>query len=94
MQNAVEAMPHGGNLLVRLGTDEGKVYLECIDNGQGIPADRLDQLGEPFFSTKSKGTGLGFMISRKIIEAHRSDIQVASEIGRGTTIRIVLPAYA
>jgi signal transduction histidine kinase len=93
MQNAIEAMPHGGDMVLKLTADEGNVHLACIDNGQGIPADRLNQLGKPFFSTKSKGTGLGFMISRKIIEAHGGDIQVASEVGKGTTVRIVLPAH-
>jgi signal transduction histidine kinase len=74
--------------------DQGSVRIH--DNGCGIPAEKIDRIFNPFFTTKDKGTGLGMAISRKIVEAHEGTIEVASEVGRGTefTIRLPLPAKA
>ncbi|HDR5747651.1 TPA: PAS domain-containing sensor histidine kinase, partial [Bacillus anthracis] len=62
-----------------------------IDKGIGIPAERIKRLGEPFYSTKEKGTGIGLMLSYKIIESHQGNISIMSEVGVGTTVTIYLP---
>jgi two-component system, sporulation sensor kinase A len=67
------------------------VTIEIIDNGCGIPQERLPRLGEPFYSTKERGTGLGLMTCYRIIEAHKGRIDIESEEGKGTTVTIWLP---
>ena len=66
--------------------------LRVVDNGRGIPSEHLKQVFEPFFTTKSEGegTGLGLSIVRNIIEQHRGEISVQSEVGRGTSFEISL----
>jgi signal transduction histidine kinase len=61
------------------------------DNGSGIPADKIDRIFNPFFTTKEKGTGLGMAICKKIVEAHEGSIDVVSEAGRGTELVVSLP---
>ncbi len=93
--NAVEAMPNGGTLSVRTQTleDEGKIRIEITDTGVGIPPDALPHIFEPFFTTKSNGggLGLGLAVAYGIIQKHRGDIRVRSEVGKGTTFIIELP---
>lgn len=92
IKNAIEAMPNGGQITViakKHGQDS--VLIRFIDEGTGIPKERMEKLGEPFYTTKEKGTGLGLMVSFKIIEAHQGTIQFHSELGKGTTIDIILP---
>jgi len=100
MINAIEAMPHGGNLWVRsrMVPQIGSVQLEVQDDGVGIPADILPNLFEPFFTTKERGhgVGLGLAISKGIVERHRGRIDVDSKPGQGTKFIVTLPvdAYA
>ena len=61
------------------------------DNGCGIPAEKIERIFNPFFTTKEKGTGLGMAISKKIVEAHEGTIDVVSEPGRGTEFVVTLP---
>ncbi len=61
--------------------------------GIGIPEERIKRLGEPFYSTKEKGTGIGLMLSYKIIESHQGNISIMSEVGVGTTVTIYLPKF-
>ncbi|WCN39446.1 PAS domain-containing sensor histidine kinase [Aneurinibacillus uraniidurans] len=92
LQNAVESMPEGGLIMVtaaRLGTD--RVMIRFIDEGCGIAKERIPHLGEPFYSNKEKGTGLGLMISYKIIENHKGTIKVESRVGKGSVFTIILP---
>jgi PAS domain S-box-containing protein len=92
LQNAIEAMPSGGNIHISLSqADKHSLCLRIRDEGCGIPEDRLEKLGEPFYSSKEKGTGLGLMISYKIIEKHRGKIGVSSRVLEGTTFDITLP---
>jgi two-component system NtrC family sensor kinase len=90
--NAGGAMPDGGELRIRTGpAGEGRVSIEFSDTGCGIPADSLDRIFEPFYTTKERGTGLGLAITRQIIEQHHGDIRIESEQGRGTTVIVTLP---
>src|SRR5204862_101267 len=98
LTNASDAMPHGGNLTVRTTPGElpehvDAVVAELVDTGLGISTDDLENIWEPFFTTKpeGKGTGLGLAICRRVVEEHRGTIQIVSEVGKGTSIRIVLP---
>ena len=86
--NAIQAMPGGGELTLSSGTLPGKIFIEIADTGQGIPADKLKDIFEPFFSTKEEGTGLGLAITYKIIKDHGGEIEVTSQAGQGTTFRI------
>ncbi len=62
------------------------------DEGEGIPEDILPKLGEPFFTNKESGTGLGLMVSQRIIQAHKGHMEIQSEFGRGAVVMIKLPA--
>jgi PAS domain S-box-containing protein len=98
LTNASDAMPHGGTLTLRtalasLNNDEAAVLIEFADTGVGIPAEHLDKIMEPFFTTKEegKGTGLGLAICRRVVQEGHGIIQVASRLGKGTSVRILLP---
>jgi signal transduction histidine kinase len=90
--NAAEAMPEGGTLTVRLRTRAGRVQLEFADTGVGIPAEEVEKVFLPFYSTKPTGTGLGLSLAARIISAHQGSVRIESEPGKGTTIRMELPA--
>jgi two-component system, NtrC family, sensor kinase len=92
--NAVEAMPGGGTLAVRLCRAEDSVHVELSDSGVGIDPEVLPHIFEPFFSTKEgeSGVGLGLAVVYGIVHRHGGVIEVSSEPGSGTTFRIKLPA--
>jgi two-component system sensor histidine kinase HydH len=92
--NAIEAMERGGTLTVSLSKREGSpwVKLTVSDTGTGISKEDLEHVFDPYFTTKQTGTGLGLAIVHKIIEAHRGEVRVESEVGRGTTVSVLLPA--
>jgi two-component system NtrC family sensor kinase len=98
IMNAYDAMPRGGNLWIdtRLSNDESEIMIQVRDDGAGIAPDILLQIFEPFLTTKEsgRGVGLGLAISRGIVERHNGRIEVASELGRGTTFTVTLPAQA
>ncbi len=89
-KNAIEAMEKGGTLTIASRAGAEGVVVEIADTGEGIPADRLDKIFQPFFSTKAKGSGLGLAITQKIIEAHRGKIAIESEPGKGTRVLVSL----
>ncbi|MDM5189292.1 PAS domain S-box protein [Bacillus sp. DX4.1] len=92
LKNAIEAMPRGGNIFIQtMHVEENFVLVRISDEGCGIPQDRISRLGEPFYSLKEKGTGLGLMMCYKIIEEHSGKLQIASELNKGTTVDIRLP---
>lgn len=91
IKNGIEAMPNGGDLFVRTSIKDHIVQISIQDTGVGIPAEKLKKLGEPFFTTKKNGNGLGLMVSFKIIESHNGKVFIESEPNKGTTFNIVLP---
>jgi signal transduction histidine kinase len=97
VENAVNAMPDGGVLSVSLGAPSGEVVsLTVSDTGKGIPLDVQERIFDPFFTTKPTGAdvGLGLTVSHRIVENHHGSISVKSELGRGSTFTVVLPAPA
>jgi PAS domain S-box-containing protein len=91
--NAVDAMPTGGKLSIGSERHAERLRLQFADTGTGMPDDVRQKIFDPFFSTKgAQGTGLGLSVSYSIIERHEGSISVASELGRGTTFTIELPA--
>lgn len=91
--NAIEAMPGGGRVFITVREQAGEVIAEFRDEGKGIGQARLLKLGEPFYTTKEKGTGLGLMVCKKIMELHHGRLEIASQVGQGTTVCTVLPRY-
>lgn len=92
IKNGIEAMPNGGELHVKTIIHDNNVHISIQDTGVGISKEKLKKLGEPFFTTKKNGNGLGLMVSFKIIESHNGKVFVESEPNKGTTFNILLPA--
>lgn len=93
--NAVDAMPHGGEITLATRVEDGDVALSISDTGTGMPEEVRQRCLEPFFTTKGKnGTGLGLSMTFGIIHRHAGSIDIASELGRGTTITLRLPNVA
>ena len=91
IRNGIEAMEEGGGTLTVRTRDRGdRAEVSVVDTGPGIPSERLDKLFEPYFTTKAKGTGLGLVIARQIVEDHGGRIDVESREGVGTTVRFDL----
>lgn len=92
IKNAIDAMPNGGNLIIQLiSSTKQELIIRFIDEGNGIPDELISKLGQPFYTTKEKGTGLGFMVSKRIVENHLGTVTICSEVGKGTTIEVKLP---
>jgi two-component system, sporulation sensor kinase E len=92
IKNAIEVMQTGGKITIRMEPkDENTIHISIQDQGYGIPSAKLKKLGEPFYTTKERGTGLGLMVSYKIIEEHKGKIDVESQEGIGTIFHIYLP---
>jgi PAS domain S-box-containing protein len=90
--NAIDAMPAGGELSIRAAQSEGSVRLFFTDIGTGMTEEVRERIFEPFYSTKGiYGTGLGLFVSYGIIERHKGQLGVQSEVGRGTTFTLDLP---
>ncbi len=102
IQNALDAMPEGGDLSLRMNFSENReagnviplgrwVQLDVQDTGIGMTQEVMDRLYEPFFSTKQDGHGIGLALCRRIIEAHQGFLRVRSVPGKGTTFTVYLP---
>ncbi|MEK7855680.1 MAG: ATP-binding protein, partial [Acidobacteriota bacterium] len=92
--NAIDAMPAGGTLTFRALTQLNRVAIEVEDTGVGIPPEDLSKIFEPFFTTKEvgEGTGLGLAVCYGIVTDHGGRLSVRSNVDKGTTFTIVLPA--
>lgn len=91
LKNAIEAMPDGGEIRIKLFKDQEWTTVQIIDRGIGIPQKDIPNLEKAFYSTKENGTGLGLMVSYKIIEEHGGKIRIDSEVGVGTTFSLCFP---
>jgi len=91
MINAVQAMPGGGDLNISLHPNHELIEIEFADTGTGILPEALEQIFEPYYSTKETGIGLGLPLTKKIIEEHGGEIEVDSEVGIGTSFIVTLP---
>lgn len=92
VSNALEAMPRGGALDVRLAQRDGRVVLELADTGVGVPPEVRARLFEPYFTTRSTGTGLGLAIAKRVVEDHGGAIELLPrEDSSGTLVRVSLP---
>jgi PAS domain S-box-containing protein len=92
IKNSIEASKSDSKISICLGLIEGnRLAITVQDQGCGISKERLQKIGEPFYSSKEKGTGLGLTVSYKIVQSHKGNIMFDSEIGHGTTVNITLP---
>jgi PAS domain S-box-containing protein len=100
LYNAAQSMPDGGKITFTVndtkskdgvGISEEKIILEISDCGVGMNKETQAKLFTPFFTTREEGTGLGLSTVKKIVEAHRGDIHIQSELGKGTKVRVILP---
>lgn len=91
MLNAIEAMPEGGRLEVDIQPHEHQVAVCVTDSGEGIPADRLKQIMEPFFTSRPAGVGLGLAITQHILAQHGGRLDMQSQPGQGTQASFILP---
>jgi two-component system, sporulation sensor kinase B len=93
IKNSIEAMPNGGELSLVTLVSKFDIIIEIGDNGVGMSKEQINRFGEPYYSTKEKGTGLGSMVVVKTIETMNGKIKINSVLNKGTTIRITLPIY-
>ncbi len=92
IKNAIEVMPNGGNITITIKKKRNqRIQISIKDEGTGIAKEKIKKLGEPFYTTKARGTGLGLMVSYRIIAEHQGTISIESEEGRGTIFTIELP---
>lgn len=92
--NAMQAMPDGGRIYVKVSSDSSRVTILIEDEGEGIPEDALEKIWVPFFTTKERGTGLGLGIVKNIIESHEGSIRIDNRPAGGARVTIELPVYA
>lgn len=99
ISNAIKYTPNGGKIEVLVGKQLGSIYIKVKDTGIGIPEKDLGRLFERFYrvdkarSREKGGTGLGLAISKSIVDGHEGTISVASELGKGTEVTVVLPVF-
>jgi len=91
IENAVQAMPNGGKLTLKVFCDEESTCICVEDTGVGIPEEHKAKMFTPLFSTKAKGQGFGLSVCKKLVEAHSGEITFESETGKGSTFTIKLP---
>ena len=94
MKNGIESMKSkGGKLQIHLSGFQDTVKIEISDQGVGMSQEQIKRLGQPYFSNKETGTGLGLMVSYSIVKGMNGTIDVSSEVGKGTCFRLNLPAF-
>lgn len=91
IKNGIEAMPNGGTLNISSSISNNKVIIRIEDSGIGMSQEQINRFGEPYFSTKTKGTGLGTMVAVKIIETMQGSLRIRSVVNKGTTLTITFP---
>jgi len=91
IQNAIDAMPEGGELTITHSELAGNLEIAFTDTGVGMSKEIMEKLWTPLFSTKAKGMGLGLAICKRIVEAHGGNISVESAVGKGSTFTVTIP---
>jgi signal transduction histidine kinase len=91
VRNAIEAMPPYGRLSIGTLQEQDRVVLYVKDEGSGIPLEQQEKIFDPFYTTKANSTGLGLAIGRSIVVRHLGGIEIDSQVGVGTTVKILLP---
>ena len=91
LNNAKESMPHGGDITIITSIEGDFLKVDFKDTGIGISEEVITKIMEPFFTTKETGTGIGLSVCYGIVKAHDGDIKVESELGKGTTVMVLLP---
>lgn len=91
IKNALQAMGTGGLLRISITRNDTHAVVGFTDNGSGIASEDVTRIFEPYFTTKETGSGLGLLIVRRIVRDHGGELEMQSEVGRGTTVRILLP---
>lgn len=91
IRNSFQAMQSGGLLRIQTLADDTHVAARFIDTGGGIPAENMARIFDPYFSTKSGGSGLGLMIVRRIVREHGGELEIVNDEGRGVTLTVRLP---
>jgi signal transduction histidine kinase len=94
LRNALQAMPDGGTLTVGASAGAGGARITIADTGPGIPAAAREEIFRPFFTTRTKGTGLGLTVARELVTAMGGRLGLETEVGRGTTFLVELPEHA
>jgi hypothetical protein len=92
--NSIEEMTDGGVLTVVLDQKEDTLQIDVSDTGKGIPHEDLQRIFDPFYTTKTSGTGLGLSVVLRIIRTYNGKIEVFSEQGKGTSFSVTLPLLA
>lgn len=87
-------MPSGGDLIISATASNNKVIIRIQDSGIGMSQEQINRFGEPYFSTKTKGTGLGTMVAVKIIETMQGTLKIRSIVNKGTALTITFPKYS
>ncbi|RKQ38002.1 PAS domain S-box protein [Oceanobacillus halophilus] len=91
VKNAIEAMEQPGEITLGVLSDSNQIEIMVTDEGPGIPQEMIQKLGEPFFTTKKNGTGLGIMISKQILEEHHGELKITQNEYKGSTFKLVFP---
>ncbi|WGD73823.2 two-component sensor histidine kinase KinC [Bacillus subtilis] len=91
IKNGIEAMPKGGVVTISTAKTASHAVISVKDEGNGMPQEKLKQIGKPFYSTKEKGTGLGLPICLRILKEHDGELKIESEAGKGSVFQVVLP---
>ncbi len=91
INNSIQSMPDGGTIIVTSAQSGGNIVVSIEDTGPGIPGEVMSKLFVPFFTTRKTGSGLGLAVTKRIIENHGGDIEVMSEVGKGTTFNVSIP---
>jgi len=92
-KNAAQAMPDGGTLTIRSRSHDDEVWVQFIDTGKGIPKEVQGGVFEPFFTTRTLGSGIGLAVTRQILDDHSGRLELESTVGQGSTFTTVLAAH-
>jgi hypothetical protein len=90
IKNAAESMPNGGTLTVKTGTEDNFIRIDIIDTGTGMTKEILENIFNPFYTTKPGGTGVGLAVTQQIIDEHEGQLKANSKVGKGTTFSVYL----